>query len=179
MYTHDDEVAASFSILIELGDVHIIRLLIAVIIPIRHITKYNIVWRWPAMIPHPFALHAEKDPDPSPENFEHLHRENAPLEIIKVIQMRTQLQTPCTPQQRIYDNRRVIELFGMEVAIPSQAPWVVWVVALLWKGEEREIPIARYIPVEAVTRVDHHGGHPKAEQCCFRDTETIRIRGAL
>lgn len=94
--------------------------LIAIIIfTPHHIPQQNIIRRRPPMIPHPLRLHAKENPHPPPKHLQHLHGEDPALEIVEVVQMRTELQAPCAPQHGVHDDRAVVEFLGVEPSVPT------------------------------------------------------------
>ena len=115
----------------------------------------------------PLRLDAKENPNPPSQHLQALHKKNAPLQIIKMVQMRTKLKTPSTAQHRIDGNRRIIKLLGVEISMSPQAPGVLRVLAFLLGGEEREIPIASYIPVKRVSGIEEDGGEPEPEERGF------------
>jgi hypothetical protein len=67
----------------------------------------------------PLALDTEEDPDPPSQHFETLHEENTSLQVVEVIQMRTKLEAPCTPQKSVHPYRSIVEFFGVKPAMAS------------------------------------------------------------
>lgn len=61
--------------------------------PHRH-QQHLIHRRGSAPDPHPLRLHPEEDPHPPPHHLRHLQQENRALEIVPVIQMRAEFETP-------------------------------------------------------------------------------------
>ena len=67
----------------------------------------------------PLRLNPKKDPHPPPKYLEYLHSEYPALKIIEVIQVRRKLKRPRTPQQPICYNGCIVDLFCMEIPVPS------------------------------------------------------------
>jgi len=43
----------------------------------------------------PFCLHAKEDPHPAPQHFEKFHDEDSAFEVIEMVKMGRELETPC------------------------------------------------------------------------------------
>ena len=67
----------------------------------------------------PFRLHSKKDPYPSSRHLQNLQTKDPALEVIPMIQMRAELQTPRHPQYEIQDDCCVIHGGGVELGGPS------------------------------------------------------------
>lgn len=74
--------------------------------------------------------------------------------------MGRQLETPRATQHEIDKNGAVVHLLAMEMSVPPQAPRMFRIVALCGSGEEGQVPIFGYIPVERVERIDKDKEEP-------------------
>ena len=118
-------------------------------------------------ITHPLRLDPEEDPHPPPADLQHLHQEDARLEVREVVQVRTQFQAPGAAQQEVEHDGGVVH-GRREDGVGAEAVWVVMglrCAAVLGAGlgdggEEGEIPVFPYVPVEAVEGVECHGEYP-------------------
>lgn len=155
------------------------RLIAIIIFTSRHVSQQNIIRRRPPMIPHPLRLHTKENPHPPPKHLQHLHGENPALEIVEMVQMRAELQAPCTPQHGVHHDRAVVEFLGVEPPVAAQAPGVLGIVAFLWRGEEAEVPVARDVPVEAIAGIHNNSAHPHSKKRSFRDAKGGGVAGAL
>lgn len=127
----------------------------------------------------PLALDAKENPYPPPKHFQRLHEKDAALQIIEVVQVRAQLDAPRASQNAVYDYSRVIHLLRMEEPMPTQAPRMLRVLAIPFRGEKCEVPIPRYVPIERISRVDDNGEQPQPEQRRFAHPVLARIRAPL
>lgn len=152
---------------------------IIILIPWPHIAEQDVVGHRQPVGPHPLAFDSKEYPHPSPQHLQDLHGEDAAFQVVEMVQMHAQLQTPRAPQQRIHDNGSIIEFFCVEKAMPTEAPGILRAVALAGAGEEGQVPILCHVPVEAVPGVEHDGGEPQAEESCFRDAKRGGVGGAL
>ena len=58
-----------------------------------------------------------------------------------MVQMRTKLETPCTPQHEVYQYCTVIHLSRVKMSVSSEGPWMVRVITHGVRSEEREVPV--------------------------------------
>ena len=96
-----------------------------------------------------------------------------------MIQMRTQFETPCTPQHKIYQYCTVIHLSRVEMSMSSEAPWMIRIVAHRGRSEKCKVPILdeqmvrkrfeqigyeftylSYVPVEGVEGINEDEKQP-------------------
>ena len=96
-----------------------------------------------------------------------MYQEDSTLHIVEVVQVRAQLETPRAPQYSVDDDCRIVELFGVKPAMPTQAIWVVRMHSLSFAEQEREIPIAGEVPPKRVRRVYKDCDKPQAEEGGF------------
>lgn len=108
----------------------------------------------------PFGLDTEEDPDPASKNFKQFHHKDATFQIVKVVQMWREFETPCTTEHQVHTDSTIVHLFGMEVAIATQSPWMLWVVSLSGRRKQGQIPVLRDIPVERIEGVDKDEEQP-------------------
>jgi hypothetical protein len=135
---------------IKAGSEHGFRFLsILVYLPSIFAQQY-VVGSWAFVIPHPFRLDPEEDPHPPSDHLQKLHKEYAAFQIIEVVQVWRELETPGTPQQKIDQYRGIVQLLRVEIAMPPQAPGVFGVVSLSAGREERQIPVLGHVPVKGV-----------------------------
>lgn len=69
----------------------------------------------------PLSLDPQKDPDPPPENLQALDGKHTTLQVVKVVQMRAQLETPRHPEQQVQRDGDIVHIGGVEVAVAAQA----------------------------------------------------------
>ena len=63
--------------------------------------------------------------------------------------------------------------------MPSEAPGVLWVIALGARGEEGEVPIFGDVPVEGVEGVEENREKPEAEEASFAHANFGGVVAAL
>ena len=78
----------------------------------------------------PFGLDTEKDPDPTSKNLKQFHHKDATFQIVKVVQVWRELETPCTTKHQVHADSTIVHFLGMEIAITAQSPWMLRVVSL-------------------------------------------------
>jgi hypothetical protein len=67
----------------------------------------------------PFGLDAEEDPDPASKNFEQLHHKDAAFQVIEVVQVWRELETPSATEHQVHADSTVVHFFGVEIAITT------------------------------------------------------------
>lgn len=77
----------------------------------------------------------------TPQNLQQFHDKNGSFQIIEMIQMRTKLETPCTPQHEVYQYCAVVHLSRVKMSVSSEGPWMFRVVAHRRRCKECEVPI--------------------------------------
>jgi hypothetical protein len=108
----------------------------------------------------PFGLDTEEDPDPASKNLKQFHHEDAAFQVVEVVQMWRELETPSTTEHQVHADSTIVHLLGMEVAIATQGPWMLRVVSLSCCREQGQIPILCDIPVERVEGIDKDEEQP-------------------
>jgi hypothetical protein len=91
-----------------------------------------------------------------------------------MVKMRRELEAPCAAEHEIEEYRSVVHFLGVEMGAPPETPGVFWVVALLARAEEGEVPVFGDVPVEGVERVDEDGDKP--DICVGRRVSIFRLR---
>jgi hypothetical protein len=67
----------------------------------------------------PFGLDTEEDPDPASKDFEQLHHKDAAFQIVEVVQMRRELETPSATEHQVHADSTIVHFFGVEIAIAT------------------------------------------------------------
>lgn len=94
--------------------------------------------------PTPFCFHSEEYPDPTPKDFQKLHKEDTTFDIVEMIQMRGQLQAPRTSQHQVNGDDSVVDLMYMEEAILAQPKRMI---VLVSRGiEQGQVPVFSDVP---------------------------------
>jgi hypothetical protein len=78
----------------------------------------------------PFGLDTEEDPDPASKNLKQFHHKDATFQVVEVVQMWREFETPSTTEHQIHADSTIVHLLGMEVAIATQRPRVLRVISL-------------------------------------------------
>lgn len=108
----------------------------------------------------PFSLDTEEYPDPASKNLKQFHHKDAAFQVVKVVQVWRELETPSTTKHQVHADSTIVHLLGMEVAIATQSPWMLRVVSLSGRREQGQIPILCDIPVERIEGVDKDKEQP-------------------
>jgi hypothetical protein len=102
----------------------------------RKITKDDAIWRRTTVVAHwnesqlqalgrvkealtPFGLDTEEYPDPASKDLEQFHHEYTALQIVEVVQMWRELETPSATEHQVHADSTIVHLLGMKVTIAT------------------------------------------------------------
>lgn len=77
-----------------------------------------------------------------------------------MIEMRRKLETPSTPQHKVYAYHDIVYLVQVEITVTAQSPWMFRIVALACARKESQVPILGHVPVEGIERIQENEEEP-------------------
>lgn len=106
----------------------------------------------------PLGLNSEKDPHPSPGNFQKHEQEDATFDVVDLFQSLREAAHPGETQNEIDDDRAVVQSIVVKRSVSSQPKRIIPTVAA--RREQGQVPILSDVPVEGVGRVNETRQNP-------------------